>query len=274
MPIPAVMFRKELVSRYGAFYDGPFPEDYEFLLRWMAAGVRMDKVPEDVLIWERSAFAPDPQRPALRSRRLLPDQVGVSGRLAARARHRERFGGRRRSGDPAPGAHARGARCEPSSAGSRVDPDKIGQRASGRPVCSWHDLGAPDGEFLLSYVGNRGAGERIAPGACRPGLEEWRTLSAGRLRAGITLSPLEVKMDLIKFAAEMEQVLRKVASEFEPVSEPTEDGALLGLRVGRGRQRFPLPGIQPGHPGCAHGDRFLCPWAPSRRFPGRISWTC
>jgi hypothetical protein len=43
-----------------------------------------------------------------------------------------------------------------------VDPDKIGQRASGRPVCSWHELGGPDGEFLLSYVGNRGAGTRIA----------------------------------------------------------------------------------------------------------------
>ena len=43
-----------------------------------------------------------------------------------------------------------------------VDPDKIGQTASGRPVCSWHDLGAPGREFLLSYVGNRGAGARIA----------------------------------------------------------------------------------------------------------------
>ncbi len=38
-------------------------------------------------------------------------------------------------------------------------------------------------------------------------------------------------MDLIKFAAEMEQVLRKVASEFEPVSEPTEDGALWGFEL-------------------------------------------
>ena len=38
-------------------------------------------------------------------------------------------------------------------------------------------------------------------------------------------------MDLIKFAAEMEQVLRKVASEFEPVSEPSEDGALWGFEL-------------------------------------------
>ena len=38
-------------------------------------------------------------------------------------------------------------------------------------------------------------------------------------------------MDLIKFAVEMEQVLRKVASEFEPVSEPTEDGALWGFEL-------------------------------------------
>lgn len=48
---PSVMFRRELFERYGAYRDGPFPEDYELWLRWMANGVRMTKVDEELLTW-------------------------------------------------------------------------------------------------------------------------------------------------------------------------------------------------------------------------------
>lgn len=39
-------------------------------------------------------------------------------------------------------------------------------------------------------------------------------------------------MDLMAFAKDMEGVLRKVASEWEPVSEASEDGALWGFELG------------------------------------------
>ncbi len=48
---PSVMFRRELFELYGAYRDGPFPEDYELWLRWMANGVNMAKVDEELMTW-------------------------------------------------------------------------------------------------------------------------------------------------------------------------------------------------------------------------------
>ena len=157
---PSIMFRKELVSRCGPFYDGPFPEDYEFLLRLMAAGVRMDKVPRDVLIWNDP-----PSRLTRTDPRYDPDAfyrtkaVYLARWLAARGIRRVSVvGGGRIARRRALMLEEHGIVIE---RWLEVDPKKIGQRASGRPVCSWSEVGAPQGEFLLSYVGNRGAGARI-----------------------------------------------------------------------------------------------------------------
>lgn len=48
---PTVMFRRELVSRHGGYDTGPLPEDHELWLRWMAAGVRFAKLPDSLLTW-------------------------------------------------------------------------------------------------------------------------------------------------------------------------------------------------------------------------------
>lgn len=48
---PSMMFRRELVARWGSYEDGDFPEDYELCLRWLDAGVRMAKVPRVLLRW-------------------------------------------------------------------------------------------------------------------------------------------------------------------------------------------------------------------------------
>lgn len=48
---PSVMFRRELFEQFGAYRDGPFPEDYELWLRWMANGVKVGKVDEELLNW-------------------------------------------------------------------------------------------------------------------------------------------------------------------------------------------------------------------------------
>lgn len=48
---PSVMFRRELFEQFGAYRDGPFPEDYELWLRWMANGVKAGKVDEELLVW-------------------------------------------------------------------------------------------------------------------------------------------------------------------------------------------------------------------------------
>jgi glycosyltransferase involved in cell wall biosynthesis len=48
---PSVMFRSGLLEKHGGYRDGDFPEDYELWLRWMEAGVRFGKVPDEVLVW-------------------------------------------------------------------------------------------------------------------------------------------------------------------------------------------------------------------------------
>lgn len=48
---PSVLFRRELIDRYGPYTINDEPEDYELWLRWFAAGVRMAKLPEPVLRW-------------------------------------------------------------------------------------------------------------------------------------------------------------------------------------------------------------------------------
>ncbi len=48
---PSTMFRRDLPERFGAYRDGPFPEDYELWLRWMANGVKAGKVDQELVTW-------------------------------------------------------------------------------------------------------------------------------------------------------------------------------------------------------------------------------
>lgn len=52
---PTVLFRRELVERYGGYNTGPLPEDHELWLRWMHHGVRFAKLPEELLTWHDHA---------------------------------------------------------------------------------------------------------------------------------------------------------------------------------------------------------------------------
>ncbi len=52
---PTVMFRRELVTAYGGYNSGALPEDHELWLRWMDAGVRFAKLPEKLLTWNDHA---------------------------------------------------------------------------------------------------------------------------------------------------------------------------------------------------------------------------
>jgi len=45
------MFRREAVERLGNYRDGDFPEDGELWLRWLDAGAVMEKLPQQLIIW-------------------------------------------------------------------------------------------------------------------------------------------------------------------------------------------------------------------------------
>jgi hypothetical protein len=84
---PTWCVRRELYARHGGYRAGPFPEDYELLLRWLAAGERVAKVPEPLLFWRRhdasvtrtSARCSDDAHVRLKAAFLARDP-GVAGR--------------------------------------------------------------------------------------------------------------------------------------------------------------------------------------------------
>jgi glycosyltransferase involved in cell wall biosynthesis len=51
---PTAMWRKDLAEKLGSYRVGDFPEDYEMWLRWLEAGIKVDKIPEMLLHWHDS----------------------------------------------------------------------------------------------------------------------------------------------------------------------------------------------------------------------------
>lgn len=47
---PSVMFRRQCVDKWGAYRDD-FAEDWEIWLRWLHHGAAMDKLPQQMLVW-------------------------------------------------------------------------------------------------------------------------------------------------------------------------------------------------------------------------------
>jgi len=158
---PSVMFRRELIERHGGYRPGDFPEDYDLWLRWLEAGVRMEKLPEVLLVWRDS-----PARLSRRDRRYAPDAFHrvKAGHLARwLARHNPRhpeivlWGGRvtRRR------ARLLEAEGVVVAAYVDIDPRKIGLAIAGRPVIAPSALPAPGVCFVVAAVGSVGAREQI-----------------------------------------------------------------------------------------------------------------
>jgi glycosyltransferase involved in cell wall biosynthesis len=153
---PSIMFRTELVPRLGGYRQGPFPEDYELLLRWMEQGVAMAKLDRELLVWN------DP-----------PDRLsrtdGSFSRWAFHATKAPYLARWLRVNNPFhPSVHILGAGrlarrriALLERQGIRIrafvdsDPKKAGRLVRGRPVLPPKDLPPPGEGFCLSYVGTR-----------------------------------------------------------------------------------------------------------------------
>ena len=154
---PSVMFRKELVSKYGGYMEGDFPEDYELWLRWMDAGVQMGKVPTVQLQWRDLPARMSRKDPRYRLEafyrmkfkylaKVLPDKplwVWGAGRTT---RHRATW------------LLDYGVRIEGFY---DVDPKKAGDPRTGLVVKQIEDIPAPGGSFILVLAGARGARRKI-----------------------------------------------------------------------------------------------------------------
>lgn len=162
---PSVMFRRSLVERWGGYADGDFPEDYELWLRWLEAGVRMEKLAESLLVWNDS-----PTRLSRCDRRYAREAFyRLKARYLARwlALHNPHhpevilWGAGRITRKRAQHLVDRGITV---GAFVDIDPMKIGRRIGGRPVLALDELPSPGTAFVVSYVGSSDAREQIEAG--------------------------------------------------------------------------------------------------------------
>ncbi len=159
---PSVMFRRALVERFGPYADGDFPEDYELWLRWLDAGVRMEKLAAPLLVWRVA-----PTRLSRVDRRYAPDAF-----YRLKARYLARWLARANPWHPGIVAWGAGRATRARlrhlvdegirvSAFVDIDPKKIGTCIAGVPVLGPDDLPSPGRCFVVSYVGSLNAREQI-----------------------------------------------------------------------------------------------------------------
>lgn len=180
---PSVTFRRELVARHGGYRDGDFPEDFELWLRWLAAGVRMAKVPRILLRWHdppARLSRTDPRYDVESFYRLKADYLArwLKQHVPA-ASSRRPVGLTAEGGDwksPALLVWGAGRATRKRvrlleahgiaiSAFVDIDPNKHGRSRAGHLVLAPEQI--PTGAFHLGYVGKRGARE-----FCRSFLEQ------------------------------------------------------------------------------------------------------
>ncbi len=158
---PTFLFRRQPVVDLGGYRSGPFPEDYELLLRLHHSGHAMAKLAEVLVAWRDSpgrATRTDPRYTreafsALRAAYLACDPrlhqqrplaiCGAGRRTRRRVDYLMEYGFR-------PCAYI------------DIDPRKIGNRIAGVPVVAPEWLDRSERPFVLGYVTNHGAREVIA----------------------------------------------------------------------------------------------------------------
>ncbi|QQL43686.1 glycosyltransferase family 2 protein [Sulfuriroseicoccus oceanibius] len=161
-PHPSLMYRRTLVEQFGGYRDGEFPEDYELMLRWFDNGMLVGKVPHPVLLWN------DPPTRLSRNdpRYAMPEFHRCKAPFLANAIVRSAAGGRPLwiwgAGRPArKNARLLEAAYQVAAGFIDIDPRKIGRSLAGRPIISADTLPPIEESVIVSYVGNRGAGQII-----------------------------------------------------------------------------------------------------------------
>ena len=165
---PTVMFRRELVEQFGGYDTGPLPEDHELWLRWMDAGVRFAKLPAELLTWNDHAH------------RLsrTHSNYSVDAFFSTKVKWLAQWLKRRLNGRPVIIAgtsvlcQERAALLEAAGIAVHAYTDVKGRGVPGRTFIP-HDQLPPAGEaFIVSFISQRGTGDRIAEFLASRGLVE------------------------------------------------------------------------------------------------------
>ena len=165
---PTVLFRRELVEQFGGYDTGPLPEDHELWLRWMDAGVRFAKLPMELLTWNDHA--------ARLSRTHA--NYSVDAFFHTKVQWLAKWMKRKLNGRPViiAGTSAlcqqRAALLEEEGIAVQAYTDVKGGGVPGRAFIP-HDQLPPAGKaFVVSFISQRGTGDRIAEFLASRGLVE------------------------------------------------------------------------------------------------------
>lgn len=159
---PSVVFRRAVVERAGGYREGQFPEDYELWLRWLEAGVRVEKVDAALLTWNDA-----PARLSRRDARYAPEAF-----FAVKAPYLARWLAACNCHHPEVVVWGAGPRTRRRvrrliehgiriAAYVDIDPRKVGRRLDGRPVLAPADLPPAGRCFVVACVAAHGAREAI-----------------------------------------------------------------------------------------------------------------
>jgi len=163
VPNPSIMFRRECLDEHGPYRDGDFPEDYELLLRWLEAGVKMEKVDAELLVWNDPPTRLSRNHPRYDVSAFYRIKTEYLARwLAANNPHHpvvHILGSGRTTRKRADLLLDHGVEF---AAYYDVDPRKIGHVVNGVRVRDRNDVPKPGTGFCIPYVASRGAREDIA----------------------------------------------------------------------------------------------------------------
>ena len=163
VPNPSIMYRRECIEEHGPYRDGDFPEDYELLLRWLEAGVRMAKADEELLVWND---------PPGRLSRTHP-RYDVEAFYRIKTEYLARWLARNNPHHPVVHILGSGRTTRKRAdlllehgiefaAYHDVDPRKIGHVVNGVRVLDREEVPEPGNGFCIPYVASRGARGEIA----------------------------------------------------------------------------------------------------------------
>ncbi len=163
VPNPSIMFRRDCLEAHGGYREGDFPEDYELLLRWLEAGVRMMKADEELLVWND---------PPDRLSRTHP-RYDVDAFYRIKTEYLARWLADNNPHHPVVHILGSGRTTRKRAdlllehgvefaAYYDVDPRKIGHVVNGVPVRDREATPDPGTAFCIPYVASRGAREDIA----------------------------------------------------------------------------------------------------------------
>lgn len=161
---PSVTFRKSIVEKFGGYREGNFPEDFELWLRWMGAGVMMEKIPRVLLEWRdhpQRASRTDSRYHQLAFQKIKAEYVNLWLKNEADLNGRRIYGwGAGRVARKFAGHLTR----EGIKLSGLIDLDlqKIGKRMNGLPVLSIKSLPPAKECFILILLGARGKREEIS----------------------------------------------------------------------------------------------------------------